>query len=97
MDAGSFSDGQIRSPACTPCGYTDTVHVQQGAILICFWITTLEIITFVCMAYMIALNVIGVLVVRSATNKDPDFVTKQLMGVMVGLADRHLSFSDRLP
>ena len=37
------------------------------------------------MAYMIALNVIGVLVVRSATNKDPDFVTKQLMGVMVGL------------
>ena len=37
------------------------------------------------MSYMIALNVIGVLVVRSATNKDPDFVTKQLMGVMVGL------------
>ena len=35
------------SPACTPCGYTDTVHVQQGAILICFLITTLEIITFV--------------------------------------------------
>lgn len=47
MDAGSFSDGQIPSPACTPCGYTDTVHVQQGAILICFLITTLEIITFV--------------------------------------------------
>ena len=37
------------------------------------------------MSYMIALNVIGVLVVRSATNKDPDFVTKQLMGVMVGI------------
>ena len=44
MDAGSWSDP---SPACTPCGYTDTVHVQQGAILICFLITTLEIITFV--------------------------------------------------
>lgn len=26
------------------------------------------------MAYMIALNVIGVLVVRSATNKDPDLL-----------------------
>ena len=38
------------------------------------------------MAYMIALNVIGVLVVRSATNKDPDFVTKQMLGVLVGLA-----------
>ena len=38
------------------------------------------------MTYMIALNVIGVLVVRSATNKDPDFVTKQMLGVLVGLA-----------
>ena len=38
------------------------------------------------MAYMIALYVIGILVVRSATNKDPDFVNKQLMGVLVGLA-----------
>ena len=36
MDAGSFSDGQIHH-----------LPVQQGAILICFLITTLEIITFV--------------------------------------------------
>lgn len=36
--------------------------------------------------YMIALNVIGVLVVRSATNMDSDYVGKQLMGVLVGLA-----------
>ncbi|MGN0371292.1 MAG: FtsW/RodA/SpoVE family cell cycle protein [Enterocloster sp.] len=36
--------------------------------------------------YMIALNVIGVLVIRSATNMDADAVTKQMMGVMIGLA-----------
>ncbi|MCC8024342.1 MAG: rod shape-determining protein RodA [Clostridium sp.] len=36
--------------------------------------------------YMIALNVIGVLVIRSATNLDADAVNKQLLGVLVGLA-----------
>lgn len=36
--------------------------------------------------YMIALNVIGVLVIRSATNMDADAVNKQLLGVLVGLA-----------
>ena len=36
--------------------------------------------------YMIALNVIGILVIRSATNLDADAVNKQLMGVLVGLA-----------
>ena len=36
--------------------------------------------------YMIALNVIGILVIRSATNLDADAVSKQLMGVLVGLA-----------
>lgn len=36
--------------------------------------------------YMIVLNVIGVLVIRSATNMDADAVNKQLLGVLVGLA-----------
>lgn len=36
--------------------------------------------------YVMALNVIGVLVIRSATNMDADFVTKQTLGVLVGLA-----------
>lgn len=35
--------------------------------------------------YMIALNVIGILVIRSATNMNADAVNKQLMGVLVGL------------
>lgn len=38
------------------------------------------------MAYMIGLNVIGILVIRSATNLDTESVTKQMMGVLVGLA-----------
>lgn len=38
------------------------------------------------MLYMIALNVIGVLVIRSATNLDANAVNKQLLGVLVGLA-----------
>ena len=38
------------------------------------------------MAYMIALNVIGVLVVEVLPTKYPDFVTKQMLGVLVGLA-----------
>ncbi len=49
------------------------------------------------MTYMIALNVIGVLVVRSATNKDPDFVTKQMLGRFSRSCDRYRSFTDRLP
>ena len=36
--------------------------------------------------YMIALNIIGVLVIRSATNLDAEAVNKQLLGVLVGLA-----------
>ena len=36
--------------------------------------------------YMIALNVIGILVIRSATNMDEDAVARQLMGVLVGLS-----------
>ena len=36
--------------------------------------------------YMIALNIIGVLVIRSATNMNADAVNKQLLGVLVGLA-----------
>lgn len=36
--------------------------------------------------YMIVLNIIGILVIRSATNMDADAVNKQLMGVLVGLA-----------
>lgn len=35
--------------------------------------------------YMLVLNVIGILVIRSATNMDADAVNKQLMGVLVGL------------
>ena len=72
--------------ACTPGGYTYTVHIQQGALLICFFDYDFKNYNFRLMTYMIALNVIGVLVVRSATNKDPDFVTKQMLGVLVGLA-----------
>ena len=34
--------------------------------------------------YMIALNIIGVLVIRSATNMNADAVNKQLLGVLVG-------------
>lgn len=47
MDAGSFSDGQIHHLPVLRADIPITVHVQQGAILICFLITTLEIITFV--------------------------------------------------
>ena len=36
--------------------------------------------------YMIVLNVIGVLVIRSATNMNADAVNKQLLGVFIGLA-----------
>ena len=48
MDAGSFSDGQIHA-ACLycACGYTYTVHIQQGALLICFLTTILETTIFV--------------------------------------------------
>ena len=49
------------------------------------------------MSYMIALNVIGVLVVCSATNKDPDFCYQTADGCYGRSCDRHLSFSDRLP
>ena len=36
--------------------------------------------------YMIALNAIGILVIRSATNLDEEAVARQLMGVLVGLS-----------
>ena len=36
--------------------------------------------------YMIALNAIGILVIRSATNLDEGAVARQMMGVMVGLS-----------
>ena len=36
--------------------------------------------------YMIALNIIGILVIRSATNLNSEAVARQLLGVMVGLA-----------
>lgn len=35
--------------------------------------------------YSLALNVLGILLIRSATNQDPDFVNKQIMGIAVGL------------
>lgn len=38
------------------------------------------------MFYMIALSVIGILVIRSATNLNPDAVAKQLFGILIGLA-----------
>lgn len=68
MDAGSFSDGQIitclysvriyRYGPCPARGYTNM-----------FFDYDFRNYNFRLMAYMIALNVIGVLVVRSATNK----------------------------
>ncbi len=36
--------------------------------------------------YMIALNIIGILVMRSATNQDSEAVARQLLGILVGLA-----------
>ena len=38
------------------------------------------------LAYMTALSVIGILVVRSATNMDTEAVTKQMLGILVGMA-----------
>ena len=38
------------------------------------------------MAYILALNTIGVLVISSATNQDMDMVGKQIMGILIGIA-----------
>ena len=38
------------------------------------------------LAYMTALSVIGILVVRSATNMDSEAVTKQMFGILAGMA-----------
>ena len=34
--------------------------------------------------YIILLNIIGILVIRSATNSDPSIISKQLLGIAVG-------------
>ena len=36
--------------------------------------------------YMIALNILGILVIRSATNMDESMVNRQILGVVIGLA-----------
>ena len=47
MDAGSFFRWNDLQAACTAGGYTYTVHIQQGALLICFLTTILETTIFV--------------------------------------------------
>ena len=42
--------------------------------------------SFRLLAYMTALSVIGILVVRSATNMDSEAVTKQMFGILAGMA-----------
>ena len=42
--------------------------------------------SFRLLAYMTALSVIGILVVRSATNMDSEAVTKQMLGILAGMA-----------
>lgn len=36
--------------------------------------------------YMTALNILGILVIRSATNLNETMVSKQILGVLIGMA-----------
>lgn len=46
----------------------------------------LKYFNFRILLYMAALTALGVLVISSATNGDPDYVSKQMIGVFLGLA-----------
>ena len=59
---------------------------NKGAILNMFLDYDFRHFNFRLIFYMIVLNVIGVLVIRSATNMNADAVNKQLLGVFIGLA-----------
>ncbi|EEG51876.1 cell cycle protein, FtsW/RodA/SpoVE family, partial [[Clostridium] asparagiforme DSM 15981] len=57
-----------------------------GAVLIMFYDYEFKHYNIRLILYMTALNILGILVIRSATNLNETMVSKQILGVLIGMA-----------